>query len=517
MPVDTKTLIRRALTVLSLSTAAVLSSRADYPVEFDVSLTGNAGSGTFAPYYLMSNNNGRITSPGNALIDAGLYKKHRVTSRFSYTWGIEVIGGYSTGVDYTRYDAGTETWSNNRQHPPRAWIQQLYGRVDYRSLFLSAGLSDSRSALLNDKLSSGDLTEGSNTRGIPQVRVGFNDFQPIPFTNGWVEIQGEISYGKMLDNEWTKSHANLYNSHVNLGALYSYKRCYFRTKSSQPLTLTLGMQVAAIFGGTTTYYRNGEIYMVTVNPKGVKEFFKMLIPTSGDEGYYLGNTLGSWDILFTYRIPGNRGTVKGYLQKPWETGSGIGFLNGCDGLWGLEYAAPSHGYIDGIVAEYFDFTNQSGPIHFDPSDLGDSRFPDHTDGRDNYYNNDFYNSYVYHGMSLGTPILRSVIYNTDGFMRLTDNRIRGFHIGVSGTLSSRLGYRVLGGYRRSWGTPDIPRTHVADDTSLMVEGVYKHTCRRGNLTVSAAIAMDRGKLLGNTFGALVSVKYNTSFNIGCKR
>lgn len=496
--------------------AATLPVGATCPVDLCVSVSGGSGSGQFAPYYIASNNHGTITQSSNALTSLRLVSESQhVTDRLSYSWGLEAIGGYSSTTTYRRYDSQAGQWTDNPQHPSRLWLGQMYGRIDYRSLFMQAGMKNAGSALLDDRLSSGDLTEGPNARPIPQVRAGFNDFQPIPFTNGWVEIQGEISYGWMTDGNWLENHTNRYIGNICTGRLYTYKRCYLRTKSSRPLTLTVGMQVSGVFGGTTRNYFQGK-ETITDNPHGIKEYWKMFIPTEGDEDYYLGSTLGSWDILLAYRLPGDNGIVKGYLQKPWETGSGIGFLNGFDGLWGLEYDAPSTGIVDGVVAEYIDFTNQSGPIHVDPYDMPGIDFPVHTDGNDNYYNNFYYNSYAYYGMSLGTPFIKSPIYNLDGYQGFTDNRIRGFHIGLRGTLSSRLTYRVLGGFRRSWGTHSVPRTEVADNTSAMIEGTYHTPMRKGSLDIKAAIAFDRGKLYGNTAGALITISYNTSFNIGGK-
>ena len=504
--------VRSFLTLFAAVTVS-LCGRAEYPVDLEVSLSAGGGSGEFAPYYIGSNTNGRVTQAGNALLEVKLGTRSRVNSRLSYEWGVDLIGGWASSVDYARFDAASAAWIANSQHPSRAWIQQLYGRVDYRSLFLSVGQRDSRSALLNNTLSSGDVVRSANARGVPEVMAGFNDFQPIPFTNGWVEIQGEISYGKMTDNDWVANHNNDWNSHVCLGQWYTYKHCYFRTKSSMPLTLTLGMQVASFFGGTTTYYRNGEP-RTEKHPGGIKEFIKMFIPMGGDEDYYLGSTLGSWDIVFNYRLPRNAGSLKGYLQKPWETGSGVGFLNGFDGLWGLEYKAPRAGLVDGAVVEYIDFTNQSGPIHFDPTDLPGCNLPGHTDGGDDYYNNYTYNAYANYGMSLGTPFLRSPLYNTDGYLEYIDNLVRGFHVGVTGTITSRLNYRLLGGYRKGWGTSRIPRTESVDDTSWMIEGTYRPAIKGENLTVTARVAMDRGTMYGNTFGAMLTVRYNTSLNIG---
>lgn len=504
------------LTVMSL--AASLTARADYPVDLDLSLSGGSGSGTFAPYYIASNNHGIVTQASNALVGLKLGHDESLGRGWSYSWGVEAIGGYSSTADYIRYNDTSNDWNLNPQHPSALWLQQLYGRVDYRSLFLTVGMRDAGSALLNNSLSSGDLIEGPNARPIPQVRAGFNDFQPVPFTNGWVEIQGEISYGKMADNGWLKSHYGYYTDHICLGSLYSYKRCYFRTKSSKPLTLTLGMQVASFFGGNTSVYDHGTLLRVEKHPAGIKEFFKMLIPTGGDESYYMGSHLGSWDILFTYRLPRAAGTLKGYLQKPWETGSGIGFLNGFDGLWGIEYQAPREWFVDGIVAEYLDFTNQSGPIHFDPADIPGCDIPYHTDGGDDYYNNYTYNAYANYGMSLGTPFLRSPIYNLDGFLGYVDNVVRGFHIGIAGHITPRLSYRLLGGYRKGWGAIRYPRGESVDDTSFMVEAVYRPAiaaCNNG-LTIAAKVGVDRGTMYGNTAGALVTINYHTNLNIGRK-
>lgn len=506
----------KRLAVILSSAAAVLAAGAMEPATLDVTLTGGTGSGTFAPYYIASNVHGTLTQASNALLGMRLGEQQRLGSGWSYSWGVEAIGGYTSTAVYQRYDETAGTWHDNPQHPSRLWLQQLYGRVDYRSLFLTAGMKNSASALLNNSLSSGDLVEGPNARPIPQVRIGFNDFQPVPFTRGWVEIQGEISYGKTADNGWLKDHTNRYNDHVCLGPLYTYKRCYFRTKSSMPLTLTLGMQTAGFFGGTTTIYNKGEVDYILHNKAGIKEFFKMLIPTGGDEDYYLGSHLGSWDILFTYRLPREAGTLKAYLQKPWETGSGIGFLNGFDGLWGLEYKAPSDGIVDGVVAEYIDFTNQSGPIHFDPTDIPDCKLPYHTDGGDDYYNNAYYNAYAYYGMSLGTPFLRSPLYNLDGYMAYVDNVVRGFHAGITGTITPRLSYRLLAGYRKGWGAIRIPRSESVDDTSFMAEAIYRPAVAGDRLTVTARFAMDRGTMYGNTCGALVSINYHTDLSLWSK-
>lgn len=156
-----------------------------------------------------------------------------------------------------------------------------------------------------------------------------------------------------------RNHFNYYGGHLNQGALYTYKRCYFRTKPSKPFSVTVGMQVGSMFGGNTDYYSAGKIYMSKELSKSFSQFFKMLIPKDEGKEYVSGSALGCWDIHMRYRLR-NGMEIKAYLQKPWEDGSGIGFLNGFDGLWGLEFSANRRAIVSGAVVEYLDLPISRG-------------------------------------------------------------------------------------------------------------------------------------------------------------
>lgn len=502
---------QRILTALlaaaALAAGAETHKASDTPAftaEWRAELLANAGKGTFAPSYMASNRHGILTQGENLLARGAVWKPLATDRRFSWGFGADVIAGASSSTAYRRYDGGE--WTSVSRRPSAIWLQQAYAEVKYRGVFLTAGLKEHGSALLNQRLSSGDLTESGNSRPIPEVRAGFIDFQDIPFTQGWVQIQGEISYGKMTDNRWLREHFNYHDYHITQGSLYTYKRCYFRTKPSMPLSVTVGMQVGAFFGGQAVHYLNGEIDRVENFSRSPKQFLKMLVPTDGGVEYYAGSSLGSWDIMFRYNLPGGY-TLKAYLQKPFEDGSGIGFLNGFDGVWGLELATGRKGPVSGAVIEYLDFTNHSGPLHWDYDDHPGSDLRGVAQGADNYYNNTSYNSYANYGMNIGTPVLRSPIYNTDGFPGVLYNLVRGFHAGVEGEILPNLAYRLLGGYRRSWGTPFFPLTHSVSTTSMLFEGTYTFTAVKG-LKVGAQVAFDHGGLYGNNAGALVSVSYS---------
>ena len=157
--------------------------------------------------------------------------------------------------------------------------------------------------------------------------------------------------------------------------------------------------------------------------------------------------------------------------------------------------------------EYLDFTNQSGPIHFDPSDSPGTSVPDHVSGADDYYNNASHNSYAYYGQSMGTPAMMAPIYNRDGFPGFIGNCLRGFHVGVEGELSSSVGYRLKGGYRKAWGTGKCMLKTPIHETAVMLETDWHPEKLARGLGVKVQVELNRGTMPGNAFGALVGVRY----------
>lgn len=503
---------RRNITAMALLAAAFLTGHAEFPVNYEVSLTGGAGSGDFAPYYISALRGGRVSSASDIQAEAAAWRHVNRDSRFSYGFGVDVVAGYASAVDYERYDAGDNAWYEHAVRPSSLWIQQLYGEIKYRGVFLSAGMREHESALLNQRLTSGDLIESGNARPIPQVRAGFIDFQNIPFTQGWVQIQGEIGYGRRIDDGWLRSQYNYYNSFLSVNEWYNYKRCYFRTRPSEPFSVTVGMQAAAAFGGTSYKYDKGVCGNVIKNKVRLKTFFKMLLPIEdGSDYFYTGNHLGSWDLKARYRLR-NGHELSGYFSWPYEDGSGIGKQNGWDGLWGLEYKAPSKGIVSGAVIEYMDFTNQSGPIHFNPDDFSGTTITDHVSGADDYYNHASYNSYAYYGMSIGSPAFMAPIYNLDGYNRYVGNAMRGIHLAVEGSLSPVVDYRVKGGYRKAWGSGYTMLAAPIHLTSVMAEVTWRPASLKG-LCVNAQVELDRGNMPSDAFGVMMSVKYNGLFNL----
>jgi hypothetical protein len=248
---------------------------------------------------------------------------------------------------------------------------------------------------------------------------------------------------------------------------------------------------------------------VKEKPANLKAFWKVILPL-GDSNYYendaledwvYGNHLGSMTVQLGWNIDKEH-LLKAYLDNIFEDGSGIRKSNGWDGLWGLEYHNKSEGrqYVRGAVVEYFQTTNQSGPLHYDSGDYPEpirSQITDLVTGDDNYYNHMFYGAYDHYGMALGNALLTSPIYNKDGFNEFRDNRVKAWHVGVNGEITDRLSYLVKGSYREGWGTYHRQLYEKHHSFDAMFQGIYT----LGAWQFSVTYAFDKGNIYGdcNTF------------------
>ena len=466
--------------------------QAQYPIKYDVSAQAIAGGGEFTPYYMASNRHGIVSiEPNTGYLRGEVEKLTEQNKRFSYGFGIDLVTAYRSNSTF--------------------WIQQLYAEIKYRCLLLTIGSKEYDGTMKNQHLSSGSLVWSGNARPVPEIRLSFPEFVAVPFTNGWLQLKADISYGFFTDNNYLKNNFNHPNSFVCTDALYHQKKIFFRSKENQPFIATIGAELAAQFGGKRTIYIDGTpIY--EKDEVTFLDFFNILIPGKGakhtsvtDRAYYYGNHLGAWHAIFEYKFK-NKSSVKGYFEWFFEDASGMGKLNGWDGLWGLEYNSGKQNFLSGIVVEYLQTTNQSGPIHWNPNDAYWTQLTGvQATGADDYYNNASYNGWAHYGMSAGSPMLKSPAYNKDGYLRFTDNRVRAVHIGLNGHFTSEWYYRILASYRKSWGTPFIPVVSPKNDTSAYLEVTYTPEKWKG-WTFCGAFSFDHGSLYGNNMAGSIGIR-----------
>lgn len=485
---------------------------ADVPFSYHASLTGQASSKSLAPYMLGSCNEGRYVEGSGIWQEAGISKLLDLSKRFSWSVGLDYIVGVASKTYYDRWVETEQSWTKHSAHLPNARLQQLFGQIKFRGVYLTAGMKYNHSKIVDDQLSSGDLTRSNNSIPIPGLSAGFVDFQDIPFTNGWVQIDGEIMYGRMMDSGFKKNEFNYYSGIETINLWYNYKRCYFRTNPNKNFHVIVGMQASAMDGGATFSYIGGKLINSDIRGFGMKDVFQMFFPREGGEYYYAGSHLGTWDLKAVYKFK-NGASLKAYFEWPWEDGSGIGRMNGFDGVWGIQYDFARKGFITKAVVEYLDFTNQSGPIHYDPEDNPQSTMDGHAQGSDDYYNNSFYGAYTNYGMSIGTPYLVAPIYNLNGMLSYLHNRARGFHIGIAGNPCDRLRYKAMVSYEKAGGAGNLPAYKRLTNTSAMIETTTSPIKKLTDLEMSLRLAFDAGSLRGNNFGASIQLTYSGEFNV----
>lgn len=505
--------LKKIIICISVWLAPGVNAAGALPMEYEAGALTNVSSSRFSPYFIASGRHGMVSAKSSALAFAGLYKPLDMSGRWDYGFGVSFSTGYTASAAYDRYSEAANQWTRHSMAPASAiTLRQLFAEIRYRSVVASFGMKNRGSVLYNDTLSSGDFIHSANARPIPQLRISLSGFRPIPFTSGWLELDAAWAIGRFSDSDFMRSQFNHYTYHITTGSYYHYKRMLFRTKPSEAFSVTFGFQSGGQFGGKYFLYWQGQLKKIQRLSESFRTILDVSIPFMGQggEGFYTGNTLGSWDFKARYRLSSGH-NVYAYFQWPWEDGSGMAKRNGWDGIWGLEWQSPKCNIINGAVLEYIDFRHQGGPIHWAPGDHPGTSINVSATGRDDYYNNALYNSYANYGMSLGTPFLLSPLYNTDGYPAYAHNKARGFHVAISGKPTTGLSYIMKFSWQQAWGNGRIPQPRPLYSRSWLAEVSYDVSRLMTGLNLVGALALDNGNLRGNNFGAMLTVRYTGSF------
>ena len=160
-----KYLINRILPVAAAAVASIAPLAAQPRLDYDISLSATASSGDFAPSLLSALNQGKNPMKNSLLLDASLIKPLDLGRRFSWSAGAELLTGYNHDADYSYYDG--DAWTSRSWRPGAFRVQQLFGELKYRSVYLYVGMKNEFSRIVDSELSSGDLIHSANARALP--------------------------------------------------------------------------------------------------------------------------------------------------------------------------------------------------------------------------------------------------------------------------------------------------------------------------------------------------------------
>ena len=437
-------------------------------IKYDIGFTGVASTGKYAPFWLQSNRYGLISSsPISADIVVGFSKDYGNKTRlFDYGFKANLL---------------LQTSANSTN----TYFHEYYVKARFSVFDFILGAREENLGNQDSSLSCGGFLFSRNARPMPKLTIGIEHFTAIPFTQGYLEIKGAISHGWYTDNIYVK---NLWLHH---------KYIYGRIGGKLPVHFQYGFDHVAQWGGIVPGFGQ--------QPTGLKDFIDVFFAhaggsdaTTNDQFNALGNHIASQSMKLDIDISDFR--IAAYWQKISEDGpikNMWNAQNSADGLWGLSIRNSNFPLIQGIVLEYLNTTDQSGPyLDKDGIIYG---------GGDNYFNNGIYqNGWTYYSRTIGTPFITSPLYNSNGAVDIVNNRVQVFHAGLEGDVQGYR-YKFLSSFSKNYGSYNLPYPEMIQNTSIMLE-VNKHLAKLWNIEIGCSLGGDFGKLYGNSAGCLFSIR-----------
>ena len=420
--------------------------------------------GEETPFWLLSNQHGNIdNNPFNGWMRASAFKAESAKKRFDYSWGLDVYGLLNR---------------HNRFVLNQAYLSLRYAFIDFE-----AGKRERNYGNQDLQLSSGGILWSGNAPVIPMLVLKTNGYVGLPFTAGYLRMKAGIANGWFREDE--------FSSHVMLHHKYLYLSTYERW----PVILSVGLQHYAQWGGVIKDSAIGAL------PSDLKAFVHVF---TGDEGTTnspkneklnaLGNHLGSYNVRLDFLFGNTKTGV--YWQSVFEDNSGRMLRNGLDGLWGISFRFPGkRPFPNALVAEYLNTTDQSGVI------VKDSIYPSPPTGNDNYFNNYLYRSgWSTMQRTIGTPLISSPFYfNGENRELFQNNRVKGYHIGISGEINRKIDYKMLFTFSRNMGTYSHPYANPRLAQSILIYFRYMHIFH-SKYNINILMAADYGEMYGRNRG-----------------
>jgi len=286
---------------------------------------------------------------------------------------------------------------------------------------------------------------GKNHEPLRRITIKSSEYLPLPWGNDnsfWDRILFSYDFTNgVLDKDykylwddyyWQEAKEVYYSKEPRL----HYKKLQFKIKIAESTDFELGLNHAAIWGGTVVNITNDT---TKTFPNDLKSLHKVIFWQTGTTEYdrnevtggVIGNHLGSIDFAV---INKSRSIdIKYYYQHIFEDGGSFWFDNTFDGLWGINIKNKNHNArIRELTIEFLNTKFQSGNIH--------------PNGVDSYFWHDQYPAgWQYEGVSMGSLFIspnqnRSKILFISSKMKLNENVDLLMHAGL-GKIYHYYGYK----------------------------------------------------------------------------
>jgi hypothetical protein len=455
------------------------------PLQTRVTTFAAASTGERLPFWLSANRYGTV-DPGGTNLGTRL----SVARPFS--------GG---GLDYT---VGVDVLARAAEHSTVA-AQELYGRLRYRQVQLTAGRREQMAGRVDTSLSLGSTTWSQNAPPPFRISVSSDGYVPVPGLGKALALKGYLAHGWFEGDRFTRN------------ALLHEKYFYLRVRPPEvPVTVHAGLVHHAIWGGTNPLRGPQEVSL----RQWANVAFGLNIlrrPTQTDEetNQVDANHVGMYDFGLDMDLGGVTGRV--YRQFYIEDSPGLWFRNVWDGLWGASLRWDDSSLVSGVLWEHLRTTRQGSR-----PDLGERR------GADSYYNHFKYKGgWTYQGRTLGTPLLTPASL-TPGLQEnlpgIGNNIVVAHHFGIEGHLKAGIRYRALGTYSRNYGANRVCASSSCeslmrsfgdrrDQWSFRV-GLRGPLPAVEGLSYNAVVAVDTGAFYDERVGVQLGVQWRGVYGTG---
>ncbi|WP_229374304.1 capsule assembly Wzi family protein [Fibrella rubiginis] len=380
-------------------------------------------------------------------------------------------------------------------------LPEAYVKMRIRGIEAWGGRRREIIGLADSSLSTGSYIWSGNA--VPPLKIQLNTVGWVPLTR-WLYVNALYAHGWFEYNRFVK------------GSMLHQKALYLRLGSATGKFWFIGgMNHSVQWGGNneslpSSFIRNSQL------PASSEDYIDVVLGSSlgdrlidttkyspFDAGNRIGNHLGTVDLGMEFR--GKAVSVFFYRQSIYEDGSLFYLINIADGLHGTRFTnnRPNRGgfRLNRAVLEYLNTYSQGGGefINEDPSKRG----------RDNYFNHGQYrDGWSSYGRTIGTPFIAPATdlpsrYPGNEFTN--NNRVRVYHVGLSGQFSKRMGFTGKFSYSQNLGIYDAPFNQMAAQFSGMI-GLYSQLNWLGGTVLNTTVGYDKGDLYENNLGLFVSLK-----------
>lgn len=441
-------------------------------LKYELNTLGVISTGQFSPFWLQNNQYGAISE-----------------QPFSFNAGVVLSKEMSHPHRLFDYSFKVSALFKTDPQKSEVLMHEYYAKARLSVFGLSIGARKEHYGNQDSTLSSGGFLFSQNSRPMPKIWAGIENFVAVPFTANFLEIKGGISHGVFIDD--------IFETNV----LLHHKYMYLRLGGTLPVKVQYGMDHVAQWGGFSRNYG--------LQPSSISDFKKVFFAQSGgsdaaqtDQINVLGNHIISQSMKvevqvsnFQFNAYWQNMSEDSPIRLMWQS------MNVFDGVWGISVRNKKLSYVKGILYEFINTTDQSGPYHDKDGIV--------YGGYDGYMTNSVYtNGWTYFSRTIGTPFLTSPIYNTDGSRNIVNNRIKAHHFGIEGSLC-KINYRSLMSITENFGSYPNPFNSKMHNNSFLLEGsgeIIKNT----GIEAKVSIGADFGNLHGNSMGFLIGIRKSGS-------